>query len=103
MGLSDIASNPQGAEYESRSAANARRMTVLKRRIRWRATSACGKFGGIRRRVNRRPMPPSGICGKLWRGFDEGQSTEGNAGFHKAIAVMGDVGRRLPVKIPQVA
>jgi class 3 adenylate cyclase len=34
----------------------------------------------------------SGICGEPWRGLDQRQPAEGNAGLHEAVAEMGDVG-----------
>src|SRR5207249_3835928 len=69
---------------------------------RRRATSGCRQVLAELDPVSTEAARLSGIRSKLRRGFDEGQSAEGNAGLHKAVPVMNDVGRDLPAKIPQV-
>ncbi len=90
-------------EYEKhplRSEACGGRKTQIQRQT----TSACVEvLAGSRRGVNQQPLSPSGIRGELWRGLDQRQSAVGKAGLHEAVAVMGDVGLGLPVKISQVA
>src|SRR6185295_13833916 len=53
--------------------------------------------------VSTKPFALSGICGKLGRGLDQRQSAVGDAGLQKAVAVVGDVLRHLPVEVPQMA
>src|SRR5690242_20222490 len=75
----------------------------FKKGIRRGATSACrqvlAEFGA----VSTDRLIRSGIRGKPRRRFDEGQPAEGDAGLHKAVTVMGNIARLLPVEIPQVA